>query len=40
MLRKVCNEIQGDNVLRNAYPFNKVVDELNTRNYMITDCSK
>lgn len=38
-LRKIYNEIQCDNILRDIYPFNKNIGELNMNNFVITDCS-
>lgn len=38
-LRKIYEEIQCDKVLRQVYPVNKTVDELNMKNFVITDCS-
>ena len=37
-LRKIFEEFQCDNVLRRAYR-NMIVDELNMKNFVITDCN-
>jgi hypothetical protein len=38
-IRKIYNEIKCDNILTVAYPFNKVINDTNMENFIITDCN-